>query len=164
MWFFQHFFTWKYHIMIHSRFTFRWSPIKKGEYWKGFLFSTGHPNGSCWLESRTIHCKNVFCQLGSLSHRDQLGGQQQNARFPGFFSLYWRLKDFPCRQKKMWQPTCTRCFSSGVWIEWLMQCHEGTIFQREINVNYKLQWCRNCCFLMLPILWGYQQLAKRLGV
>lgn len=87
-----------------------------------------------------------------------------NNKCPFSRFLFSLLKDFPCKQKIFWQPTCTRCFSSGVWIEWLMQCHEGTIFQREINVNYKLQWCRNCCFLMLPILWGYQQLAKRLGV
>ena len=139
---------------------FCWSPMKKGEYWKGSLLSA---RASEWFLLGGI--PNNPLQTCLLSIRDQLGGQQQ-VFFPGLFSPKWRLKDFPCKQQILWQPTCTGCFSSGVWIEWLMQCHEGTIFQREIIIDYKFQWCRNCCSLMFKMyqFWAYQQLAERIRV
>ena len=139
-------------------------PNKKGWILEGFPLQ--HRASEWFLLARIPDnpLQKCFLSIGISEPPGPVGGSTTKCPFPRFLFSVLKVEGFSVQTKKMWQPTCTRCFSSGVWIEWLMQCHEGTIFQREINVNYKLQWCRNCCFLMLPILWGYQQLAKRLGV
>ena len=155
---FQHFFTWKYHIMIHSKFTFCWSPPKKGEYWKGSLLSA---RASEWFLLGGIPTNPLQTYL--LSIRDQLGGQQQVFFFPVCFLLSegWRI----FRANKKYSGSLL------VLVVFPLQCESNdwcsvmkALFFREINIDYKFRWCRNCCFLMLPIVWGYQQLAKRLSV